>query len=684
MRIILAIAVALLPVDSFARTFARVNSLRGVPAGLAPGIHPAQTAAAAPLLFSAPSLGAGNAADIEQTFGKAVAWGEKVEFAASSRRTLTALRSPSASVEDKRAAIAETIALLENACVSGCSSAYQVIADLGTQAVDLYEAEAPEELRETVDVPIAELRNAVRKFSDALYRSDPAILQYRLKAVLDLLKYLLATQDEALFALFSPDGGAKAAGGKAVKNGVEFFKQAATLGRLVLTLRDTKNREQIGSEEMKRVVADVQQLGFFYIKLAQSLSNSAVAFNPEAVSQLKILQDRLPPMEASEVLKVMREDFGEEAGDIFVDFDASRPIATGSVAQTYRAKLKTRWGGLRDVVIKVRRPGLHRRLDQNRILNGVLIRTARVFSEPAYEPVFEFTRDQVRGLEDAFEGELDFVAEGGRTARFRAKNLFRWGLASAPKVYQEHTTERVLTMAALPGDNVDRMIESLHRLRKNPKAERHRQKIVRRLFSKLFQTVLDQAFVHREMHGDLHPGNILATRRGRLGLVDWSQTFSTRGLLLRPVFLAWHAARGNADKFSGTLAKMAEERFSNHEGLREISREAFSTHPKGWAWNWSDEEIQKVVAGVGGIIRKARGDLGLRLSPGYAQLFRTLVPVFGTLFALGKMLPRATLIRIAVIKGLIFWPLGLVRRAANASVAWPLERYEAWTDAQVR
>ena len=685
MRLFLAILLAGLPTQGFARTIARVAAVRGAPVALTPAASLlGAPSLSAPALFQAPSLGASNAADLEQTFQTAVEWVEKVEFAASSKKTLAALRSSDATVEQKRAAVAETIALLENACASGCKSAYEVLANLGEQVVTLYEEEAPDELKETVDIPVAQLREAVHKFSNALYRSDPEILQYRLKALLDLLKYLLATQDEAFFALFSPNGGAKAAAGHAGRSGVEFFKQAAVLGRLVFTLREAKKREELGTEEMKRVVGDVQQLGFFYIKLAQSLSNSAIAFQPEAIEQLKFLQDRLPPMEASEVLKVIREDFGQEAGEIFVDFDASKPIASGSVAQTYRAKLRTRWGGLHEVVVKVRRPGLHRRLDQNRILNGVMIRTARVFSEPAFEPGFAFVRDQVRGLEDQFEGELDFVAEGGRTARFRAKSLFRWGIGGSAKVYKGHTTERVLTMESLPGDNVDRMIKRLRRPRAKPMVERHRIKIVRRLFSKLFSTVLDQAFVQREMHADLHPGNILATRRGRLGLVDWSQTFSTKGLLLRPLFLVWHTARGNADKFAKTLARMSQEGFEGQEELQKLSAKAFEKHPAGWAWNWSDEELQAVIATVAGLVRDARGKLGLRLTPGYAQLVRSMVPVFGTLFALGGMLPRGTLIRIMVIKGLLFWPLGLVRRMVNAVVAWPLQRYEAWTDAPVR
>lgn len=681
MRLFLAILIAALPAEGFARSFARVRSVRGAPVALMGGFSGPRA------LLQAPTLDLGNAADFEQTFTKAVEWVESVEsveFIASSKRTFSALRSPVATVEEKRAAVAETIALLEDACAGSCKSAYEVLAGIGTQIVDLYEAEALAGLKESVGVPVAELRKAIKKFSDALYRSDPAILQYRLGALLDLIKYLLETQETAFFALFQPGGGPKAALGHGARNGIEFFKQATTLAQLAFRLQQSKKRNAISPDEMKKIIGNIQELGFFYVKLAQSLSNSAIAFEPEAVEELKFLQDRLPPMEANVVLQVVREDFGREAGEIFVDFDASKPIATGTIAQTYRAKLRTRWGGLRPVVIKVQRPGLLKRLDNNRTLNGVMLRAARVFSEPAYEPVFEFGRDQVRGLEDAFEGELDFVAEGGRTARFRSKSLLGWGLAAAPKVYHDRTTRRVLTMSDLPGDNVDRMIERLRRLRKNPEAEAHRLKVVRRIFSKILRTVLDQAFVQREMHADLHPGNVLATRRGRLGFVDWSQTFSTRGLLFRPLRLVWHGAQGNADKFARVLSKMGVGEFSDTERLTEISRASFAGHPGGWAWDWSDEELGQAISSAVTIVRRARGELGHRLSPGYLQLFRTLVPVFGTLYSLGKMLPRETIVRELVWRGLFLFPVGLVRRALNAIVAGPLRRYEIWTDAPLK
>lgn len=61
----------------------------------------------------------------------------------------------------------------------------------------------------------------------------------------------------------------------------------------------------------------------------------------------------MPPFETQTALRILEDNFGAPASEIFAEFE-EQPIAAASLGQVHLARLKT---GER-VVVKVQRPGL--------------------------------------------------------------------------------------------------------------------------------------------------------------------------------------------------------------------------------------------------------------------------------------------------------------------------------------
>ena len=97
----------------------------------------------------------------------------------------------------------------------------------------------------------------------------------------------------------------------------------------------------------------------------------------------------------------------------------------------------------------------------------------------------------------ALKEELDFRREGRNADRFREqfeKNQYMY----VPKVYWEHTTQRVMVQERIHGIKIDD-IDALEA------AGLNRKELAQRAADMVLQEVLDDGF----FHADPHPGNML-------------------------------------------------------------------------------------------------------------------------------------------------------------------------------
>ena len=112
-----------------------------------------------------------------------------------------------------------------------------------------------------------------------------------------------------------------------------------------------KNVQKNLSKYLFNVITD---LGPCYIKLGQALSTRPDLVRQDWLNELTNLQDNLPPFEHKVALKTIEEELGSNVISLFEEFP-NKPIASASLGQVYRAKLKANYY----VAVKVQRPNLN-------------------------------------------------------------------------------------------------------------------------------------------------------------------------------------------------------------------------------------------------------------------------------------------------------------------------------------
>ena len=275
----------------------------------------------------------------------------------------------------------------------------------------------------------------------------------------------------------------------------------------------------------------LEELGTTYVKLGQLLSSRPDLLPDVYIEELEHLVDDVPPFPFAEARRIVDEDIGLDA---FARID-EEPLACASVAQVHGALLRTG----REVVVKVRRPGIKEQVALDLELLGSLTSFAEGHSETARLVQMEALAEE---LESHLTAELDFVEEA-HGSELIAKLVEEHELLVVPDVIHPYVTERVLVQERIAGEKV----AADHGL----DAERAQE-----LARELFRAYVQQITVHGVYHADPHRGNILLTPDRRLGLLDFGllgrlddDTRRALGLLL--LALAQNRADDVADLILG-------------------------------------------------------------------------------------------------------------------------------------
>ncbi|HEX7837882.1 MAG TPA: AarF/UbiB family protein, partial [Kofleriaceae bacterium] len=116
--------------------------------------------------------------------------------------------------------------------------------------------------------------------------------------------------------------------------------------------------DQVGRLQGASLAALLERLGPTYIKLGQVLSTRPDLIGGAVAAGLSRLQERVRAVPGPIALRALRDGLGRDPAELF-SFVAPSPLACGSIAQVHRA---TTIDG-REVVMKIRRPGVVRRLE---------------------------------------------------------------------------------------------------------------------------------------------------------------------------------------------------------------------------------------------------------------------------------------------------------------------------------
>ncbi|HEU5034251.1 MAG TPA: AarF/UbiB family protein [Mycobacteriales bacterium] len=248
------------------------------------------------------------------------------------------------------------------------------------------------------------------------------------------------------------------------------------------------------------LAADLERLGPTFIKLGQLLSTRSDLLPPAYLDGLARLQDELEPFPVEQVRATIEDELGVRLSRLFDDFD-DVPLAAASLGQVHAATLR----GGREVVVKVQRPGIRRQVfDDLEVLEHIAERVEAHTQQGGLLAVTDLLAQFRRSLLD----ELDYRKEAAHLVRL-AEIVVPYSKLVVPAPYDDFTTSRVLVMDRIHGRKVTEL-SGLARLDVDGNA----------LARELMQAYLDQILVHGFFHADPHPGNVLLTPDGRIGLID--------------------------------------------------------------------------------------------------------------------------------------------------------------------
>ncbi len=248
------------------------------------------------------------------------------------------------------------------------------------------------------------------------------------------------------------------------------------------------------------LAADLERLGPTFIKLGQLLSTRADLLPQPYLDGLARLQDSLEPFPFEVARDIIEDELGVRLSRIYDEFDET-PMAAASLGQVHAAVLR----GGRPVVVKVQRPGIRRQVfDDLEVLESL---AERLEAHTRQGRLFAVT-DLLAQFRRSMLDELDYRKEAANLVRL-ARIVADRDLLVVPAPYDDFTTGRVLTMDRISGRKVTEL-SPLARLDIDGGA----------LARELFEAYLDQILVEGFFHADPHPGNVLLTTDGRLGLID--------------------------------------------------------------------------------------------------------------------------------------------------------------------
>ncbi|HKS05865.1 MAG TPA: AarF/UbiB family protein [Gemmatimonadaceae bacterium] len=270
----------------------------------------------------------------------------------------------------------------------------------------------------------------------------------------------------------------------------------------------------------KRLVETIIRLGPTFVKMAQVFAARADLIPEPYISQLGRLVDQVSPLAFDDVAKTIREAYGRDVDEVFLDFDR-KPLAAASLGQVHRARVPGTGYG---VAVKVLRPRVEQRVAADlragkRILRWVAARWKH--------PEIARIRSVVAEFEVRISEEMDFRLEAEYATEI-GKNFEGNRNVIVPRIVHELTRQRVLVMEYVEGMRIDRLDRA--------------HVDVSRVVATLVELYVQMCFVDGLFHADPHPGNLMVAPDGRIVLVDFGMTVrvpvETRRALLRTALAA--------------------------------------------------------------------------------------------------------------------------------------------------
>ena len=278
----------------------------------------------------------------------------------------------------------------------------------------------------------------------------------------------------------------------------------------------SEGQSQSNLTQQQRIRMALAELGPTFIKFGQLLSTRPDAIGQELAEELSKLQSDTPSDDFETVKSIVESELGKPLEEVFGDFETT-PIASASIGQVHLAKISAdkfccepsdpadAESGMIDVVVKVRHAGNESKIETDLdIISGLAQLAERIDEFKAYQPV-----QVVNALSRSMRRELDFEREQRNLIQFAGMFKKNKSIVT-PRPYPDLCSSRMITMQRVVGNDLK---------------EASRNGTSKEKLSWVASTgadlYLQMIFNHGFYHADPHPGNILLTNDGKIGLLDF-------------------------------------------------------------------------------------------------------------------------------------------------------------------
>lgn len=300
----------------------------------------------------------------------------------------------------------------------------------------------------------------------------------------------------------------------------------------------------------ERIRLVLEELGPTFVKLGQTFSNREDLLPPELIQELQKLQDRVEVVDMN-VEEILENEFNISIKDHFSEI-ISKPLATASIAQVYKATMITG----EEVILKIKKPDVLTVIEDDLLLIKDLVKLISTYSEIGSKLNL---KQAIATFEKSLLEEVSLVNERNNIKQF-ALNFKNNKETYVPIVYDEFSNNNILCMEFIDGIKVTDKTELVN--------NNIDPVIVSEVGLRLFVSqILDYGF----FHADPHAGNILVKKNGKVVFIDFGAVGKIQPNdkeILESLIVAFVAK--NSHKIIRYLKKMAvsyeisdERRFEN-------------------------------------------------------------------------------------------------------------------------
>jgi ubiquinone biosynthesis protein len=270
----------------------------------------------------------------------------------------------------------------------------------------------------------------------------------------------------------------------------------------------------------------LEKAGGAFIKLGQILALRQDFLSQRYIVELLKLLSGSSKASFVEMQRIFLEEKGVLIGKFFSEFD-DEPVASGSIAQVYRARLKNG----EEVAVKIQKPG---------VKNDFEVDFSLIFF---WACIFDFLRifSSVRAVEVATEfiswtkKELDFTYEA-KNADALYRHSQKHPQTIIPRQYFDLTTPKVLIQEFIK-DGVKAEEIIFNRVDRAGLAKNNID--LEKLSSYLVKDEMRQYFIDGFFHADPHPANLIFLPDNKLVYLDFGivgEVKENRNLFLRAFY----------------------------------------------------------------------------------------------------------------------------------------------------